>query len=123
MDSSSMDDLEDDLDYSRSSVESGSSDITIRARMENTIQHIQLARRLADEMSNGRRSIDPFRSPESLYQDEVTMKLNHLMNSRLARDDLPEDTPLPVYLSYREPRGVSPPSHWDSPDPHKRCRH
>ncbi|KAH8314918.1 hypothetical protein KR074_000948 [Drosophila pseudoananassae] len=115
--------LDEDLDYSQSSVDSESSDMTIRAGMENTFDTIHLARRLASGMTNDGGPVEPFRSPELRRRYKESMKLNRLMNSRLGRDNLPEDTPLPMYLSFREPRGVSPPSTWDSPDPLKRCRH
>ncbi|XP_017121573.1 uncharacterized protein LOC108142330 [Drosophila elegans] len=41
--------------------------------------------------------------------------MDRLLNTKLDRDKLPEDTPLPIYLAHREPRSISPPSKWDKP--------
>ncbi|KMY97915.1 uncharacterized protein LOC27208979 [Drosophila simulans] len=40
--------------------------------------------------------------------------MDRLLNYKLDRDNLPEDTPLPIYLAHREPRSLSPPSRWDA---------
>ncbi|XP_044314045.1 uncharacterized protein LOC123037441 [Drosophila rhopaloa] len=67
--------------------------------------------------------VEPF---QGRFTDEVDFRImaardrvcydkamDRLMNSRLDREKLPEDTPLPIYLAYKEPRSVSPPSKWD----------
>ncbi|EDW93633.2 uncharacterized protein Dyak_GE21555, partial [Drosophila yakuba] len=41
------------------------------------------------------------------------MLMDRILNTKLERDKLPEDTPLPIYLAHREPRNPSPPSRWD----------
>ncbi|XP_022216084.2 uncharacterized protein LOC111070085 [Drosophila obscura] len=41
--------------------------------------------------------------------------MDELLSARLMRDTLPEDTPLPTYLAFREPRCPSPESRWDAP--------
>ncbi|XP_032574597.1 uncharacterized protein LOC116801096 [Drosophila sechellia] len=48
-----------------------------------------------------------FRKSNQLFMDR-------LLNYKLDRDNLPEDTPLPIYLAHREPRSLSPPSRWDA---------
>ncbi|EDV51137.2 uncharacterized protein Dere_GG15338, partial [Drosophila erecta] len=39
--------------------------------------------------------------------------MDRILNNKLERDKLPENTPLPIYLAHREPRSPSPPSRWD----------
>ncbi|XP_039487779.1 uncharacterized protein LOC120449400 [Drosophila santomea] len=41
------------------------------------------------------------------------MLMDRVLNTKLERDKLPEDTPLPIYLAHRQPRNPSPPSRWD----------
>ncbi|KAI8040479.1 hypothetical protein M5D96_006422 [Drosophila gunungcola] len=46
--------------------------------------------------------------------DTEQKDMDSFLNSKLERDSLPEDTPLPYYLAHKEPRSISPASEWDS---------
>ncbi|XP_016955382.1 uncharacterized protein LOC108028227 [Drosophila biarmipes] len=51
------------------------------------------------------------------HRNDEKLAMDRFLAIRLERDSLPEDTPLPIYLKYREPRKPSPPSVWDTEEP------
>ncbi|KAH8347613.1 hypothetical protein KR067_002762 [Drosophila pandora] len=116
-------DIDEDLDYSHSSLDSGQPDTPIRSPFDDTVRSIQLARRLAG-LENPPGGRDEFTiMSEARERDREKKAMDRFLNAKLVRDGLPVDTPLPIYLSFREPRGVSPPSHWDATGPYKKCHH
>eukprot|EP00099_Drosophila_melanogaster_P005744 NP_001246646.1 uncharacterized protein Dmel_CG43168 [Drosophila melanogaster] len=73
--------------------------------------------------ANYRNTLDPdmvsrIEQLEQLLETEKRkyhqLSMDRLLNYKLDRDNLPEDTPLPIYLAHREPRSLSPPSRWDA---------
>lgn len=115
-------DIDEDLDYSHSSLDSGQPDTPIRSPFDDTVRSIQLARRLAGLENPGGRDEFTIMS-EARERDREKKAMDRFLNAKLVRDALPVDTPLPIYLAFREPRGISPPSHWDATGPHKKCHH
>ncbi|XP_017080257.1 uncharacterized protein LOC108114021 [Drosophila eugracilis] len=70
---------------------------------------------------------NPYRTLDEELRDMVLASnqarekkaMDRFLNTKLERDKLPEDTPLPIYLAYREPRKPSPCSRWDKTRPKK----
>jgi len=84
------------------------------------------AREIVQAMSRSRNSNSTprrgFLNPELEAlgrKNDEQLAMDRFLAIKLERESLPEDTPLPIYLAYREPRTPSPPSVWDKKEPKK----
>ncbi|KAH8419825.1 hypothetical protein KR009_002920 [Drosophila setifemur] len=93
-----------------------------QARFEETVRSVHMARQMSGlETAGGRDEYQVIALAREREREQKAM--DRFLNTTLVRDQLPPDTPLKLYLTYREPRSVSPTSRWDGPGYVRYCHH
>ncbi|EDW72331.1 uncharacterized protein Dwil_GK20773 [Drosophila willistoni] len=87
--------------------------------LERNYQAHRRSESLFNRLQQTRLSMLPRPDPIKEAEKQDQRDMDKFLNTKLKRDSCPPDTPLPIYLKYREPRCRSPPSIWDKMSPKK----